>query len=532
MTFRTLGLLNIGLFIIVMLFTAQSWHYSMLTVAQIVFVPLILHMVTSGDNRLLAKILPYVSMPAFIAAMLIQVIGNSAWNPILAVIYFVFTALVSLYGLIRFLKRGFTHIEEFFIDVGLMYLVIGGAWFFAYTTEMNTGFSPIITWLTGIHFHYSAFILLISVGLLGRLYRSTLYVWAGVILMISPMVVALGITFSVWLELISVIIYIIGIYSLIIIVLKTPFRNNLQHTLLSASFAALGITILFSLFYAYGNLSGTFTVTIDFMLRFHGILNTCLFALLGVTGWMLRIPQTKYKQPTFPVSHIRGKVKVGEDVLKNKTDEQKSYDGLVDQFKMYEPEIDTETLAPAIRDFYENTNDYRLLASVKWKPWFKPFAAIYKLISKYVKQLNLPLSSRKKEMTGQIIGINDEIDGRKNVRAWVRKMGNETIFIALYSAHEINEHIYMNIALPLPGSSMHGILILQQSETTLRLTSKKRTTHCDAGIYLAVGSHIMSLPLEEQFDVRAISEDELTARHTMWIFNIPFLMIDYEIKKR
>ena len=35
-----------------------------------------------------------------------------------------------------------TNLEEFAIDVGLVYISLGGAWYFAYVTGIDTGFSP------------------------------------------------------------------------------------------------------------------------------------------------------------------------------------------------------------------------------------------------------------------------------------------------------------------------------------------------------------------------------------------------------
>lgn len=199
---------------------------------------------------------------------------------------------------------------------------------------------------------------------------------------------------------------------------------------------------------------------------------------------------------------------------------------------IYEPDIDRYTLSPTIRDFYENTLDYRLYAEVKWKAWFKPFAAVYRLISSFVQQINLPLSSKQIEMTGDIIKIKENSDGRVSPRAWVRKIHDEVIFIALYSWHRTKERSYMNIALPLPGSSMIGILELNQIGSELQLSSKKQKIDSDAGIYLAWNKHLFVLPIEETFHVKEIQDGRLYAQHDMWIFSIPFLTITYLIDHR
>ncbi|MGE8078589.1 hypothetical protein [Peribacillus loiseleuriae] len=197
---------------------------------------------------------------------------------------------------------------------------------------------------------------------------------------------------------------------------------------------------------------------------------------------------------------------------------------------LYEPDIDRQTLAPRIVDFYENTNEYRLFTKVKWQAWFKPFAIIYRFISRFVKQIDLPLSSRQIEMTGEIFAINDDKDGRANTRAWVRKIKGEVVFVALYSTHEKDRRTYMNISLPLPWSSMIGILELNQIGNELQLSSKKvHTPNADSGIYLAFKHWLVKLPIEEQFHVKETTDGILVANHIMWIFSIPFLKIEYHI---
>jgi len=529
MTFRKLGIMNIVLVMMIALFGVHQWYFLMLTVAQLVFVPLTLDLIIKNDEGWLAKYLPYFSMPAFFAVLILQLTNVTKWDTMLAGIYFFFTFMISLYGLKRFLKRGFTHVEEFLIDIGFIYLAIGGAWFVAFEAGINTGFSPMITWLTAIHFHYSAFILPIFVGLFGRIYKVASYRWIGAIIILSPFIVALGITFSVILELISVLIYIVGIYGLIALTFKAPLQHIIQRWLIRLSFAALGISIIFSLLYAFGNLSGLFTVTIDFMLIFHGITNTVLFAIVGIIGWRIELPGSRVRTLTFPVSKIRGEATIGEQVLKDKLDDQ-TYTGLIDDLAVYEPDINREALSPSIVHFYEHTNEYRLFAKVKWQFWFKPLAVVYRLISRYVGQLNLPLSSKAIEMTGNIVSVQDAVDGRTDTRAWIRKVKNETIFVALYAKHTNNGRTYNNIALPLPASSMIGILQLSQIDKSLRLTSiRENGEDSDAGIYLAVGKNLFKLPIEEQFDVIEIDKGKLQAEHKMWIFSVPFLRIDYRI---
>lgn len=524
MTFRNIGVFNIFITIVIAVFGPRPWHFMMLTVAQLVYVPLTLHLVMENDTGWIPRHLPNIAIPTFAAVIFSQITNYTAWDTIFAVIYFLFTLIIAGYGFSRFLHRGFIHLEEFLIDIGLIYIAIGGAWFVAYESQIDTGFSPIMTWLTGIHFHYAAFLLPIFIGLLGRIYKSALYRLTSIIIIVSPIIVAVGITYSTLLELFSVLIYIVGISSLIYLSFKASI-----HWLNRVSFAALGVAILFSLLYAFGNVTGLYTVTIDFMLVFHGVINSVVFALAGIIGWYKQFPTTKQRTLRFPVSRIRGKGAVGESILAGRTDD-KNYKGLVDNMNIYGADINTDTLSQAVIDFYENTNQYRLFAEVKWQTWFKPFAAVYRLISRHVKQINLPISSQKVEMTGDIISVKDDIDGRNEARGWVRKINEEITFVALYASHEGQGRTYMNIALPLPYASMVGILELSQHGRKLRLSSTKQLhVDADSGIYLAFRRYLFRLPIEEQFDVEEIEEGKLKAQHNMWIFSVPFLRIDYDI---
>ncbi|GEL77859.1 YndJ family protein [Tenuibacillus multivorans] len=508
------GLINIFILVMIAIFTPHEWYYLLLTVAQLVYVPLVLGSFIKNNS------IVWFAIPAFLSVIVLQLTSQTSGDLLLATIYFAFTIVVAFHGIKRFLNRGFIYMEEILIDMAMMFLAIGGMWFWASEAGIDTGFSPIITWLTGIHFHYAAFMFLVFAGILGRIYKPKGYHLLACAIIIAPVFVALGITFSTFLELVSVIIYIIGIYGFIVLSFKAPFQSSWQKWLLRISFLALGVTILFSLIYAFGNWSGMYVITIDFMLQFHGLINAVVFAGTGVIVSTVFVPLTNVKTPDFPVSPLRASWKVGELFLNGKIDEQESVKGLVDDMSVYDLE-----LAPSIVDFYENTTAYRLFARVQWKPWFKPFAAVYRLFSRKTQQINLPLSSETVEMTGDVLPIKSELDQRKKVRAWLRQINDDTTFVALYSEHQANGKTYMNIALPLPGSSMIGILDLSKQGEKLVLSSE------EVGIYLAFRQSFMKLPIHERFEVEEIEMGELKATHRMRIFGLPFLQIDYEIKK-
>ncbi|PKR77688.1 hypothetical protein CEY16_07075 [Halalkalibacillus sediminis] len=528
MNLQLIGLFNIITLAVIGWISSTNIYLLILTAAQLIYVPMILHLLLRENGGVFSKWLPRITIGAMTAVVATLLVGDDVTTTWLAMAYWVFTMAVALFGISRLLQPRYRRIEEVMINIGMIYLVIGGGWFLASEAGIDTGFSPIITWLTGVHFHYAAFLFPIFTGFLGRLHQSKLYRRAAIVVAIAPIFVALGITYSVTLELISVLLYIFGIYSLILVAFRTKFANRLQRWLCRISFSALGVTILFSLMYAYGNWSGQFTITIDFMLQFHGVTNELAFGLLGVIGWSLAVPSAKPFEQKIPVSHIRGGWKIGEGVVRKHEDSSKSYAGLVDDMAVFSEQAREEK--SVIDDFYENTVNYRLYARVKWLNWFKPFAAIFRLISKGMQQLNLPLRSERVEMTGDILAIDDAKDSRQNVRAWIRKVDGDTVFVALYSIHSNNGITFTNIALPLPFSTMVGVLRHSKKGKGIQLTSKKSTD--DAGIYLAGKKMFFRLPIDETFYVEESEKGHLTATHRMWIFSIPFLRIEYDIERK
>lgn len=243
--------------------------------------------------------------------------------------------------------------------------------------------------------------------------------------------------------------------------------------------------------------------------------------------------QVRTNHNGFPTSQIKGRNVVGEEILKEIADHTISYSGLVSDMSIYEPHLECQVLSPTIKHFYENTPEYRLYASVKWHWWFKPLAMIYRFFSQRILQINLPLSRNQVEMTGDIFPIKEHIDGRPQPRAWVRKVNGEVCFVALYSWHKKGDRTYMNIGLPLPFSTMTGVLELNQVGKSLQLSSrKKRTSKADTGTYLSTKNKQFPLPIDEEFFVKQVGVGSLKAQHEMRIFFIPFLTIDYTIRHK
>ena len=398
-------------------------------------------------------------------------------------------------------------------------------------------FSSDIILLTVAHFHYSAFLLPLSAGLIGRKREKSSKVYDAIMftIAISPMTVAIGITYSRVFEFFAVCLYLCAIYGYSIYVWKAKFNAISAKILLIISSSTLMVTIMFSLIYSYGNLKHVMTITIAQMVWIHGVVNGIGVALPAFVGWMIEKSVPNYKYYGKPMSRLRGKTTVGEAFLHNRNViDSKEYKGLVDKMNDFHSGIfDRVKIPVSIIRFYENTTEYELQSHIKWTRWFRPFAFCYEKISKRIGQIHLGMGGKWEPMHGFIIGIMDEKDGRENVRAWLRKNeAGKSIFLALYAMHTYKNDTYMNIALPLPYSNMTGILKLRNDNNELIITSKLRPNgKGDEGIYLHTRFFTVRLPLAETFIIKEGNDRMLTAHHKMWIFGVKFLEIDYEIKR-
>jgi hypothetical protein len=453
-------------------------------------------------------------------------------------VWIIITLLLAFAAAARVLERGIHILEETSIDSAYLYLPLGSLWLLAYGMNLEVaGFSGIIVLLTAIHFHYSSFAIPLFAGLLKRRSPGTrkLHDFILIIVMISPMTIAIGITYSDFIEFTAVAMYTASLFIYAFLAFKTKWTSQSGKVLTLLSATILMITISFSIIYSFGAVTPYRTLTIPEMIYLHGMTNAIGVCLLGLIGWNIENPKPVYNHLGKPFSNIRGLKVIGLNFLQeNGLENTNVYNGLSDDMSEYgSGHFDPNELSPLISDFYENTGYFELKAVITWRKWFSPLAAVYSLFSRKTGQIHLGRGGKEETMEGELIGVRDEIDGRTGVRAWRRTNENgEPIFLALYSRHRFSEETYMNIALPLPYSTMTGILKAENMERGLLLTSRlRKSRRGDEGIYLTVFKVTIRLPLSESFVVQESSADTLTAKHQMWIFGIPFLVIEYRIRK-
>ncbi|WP_069839394.1 YndJ family protein [Bacillus sp. F56] len=500
------------------------------------FVPGIFPFVFRQSQLRAAQFIEYGLIQCYPAAAFFAVLALVTEIGGFALIWWMYTVFIALYAILRLWETKIHRIEETSVLFGLIYLAGGGFWFFAYAAYLQImQFAPLIILLTAVHFHYSAFLIPIFNGLLGRTIRKhrMLYNWITWVILLSPLLIALGITYSKTLDVIAVSIYMAAIYLHAFFVFTAAFRTKTGAFLIRLSSAVLMITIAFSMIYSFGVFQQEVTLTINQMIWIHGFVNAFGVILPALIGWRIEDPKPFDAGRIKTFSHIFGKRKIGKDFLANiQAESNVQYSGLVDDMgSLRSKDFSPEKLAPLILSFYEQTIEYNIKAKVTWNTWFRPLAIVYEWFSRRTGQIHLSTNPDWYRMYSEIKGVHPKKDGREKVRAWIRtNEKNETIFTALYSVYRSNGEGYMNISLPLPFSSMTGILKPYHHQEKLILTSRRRKSRAgDEGIYLQTRAGTCPLPLSETFLIEAAHDNKLTAVHHMWLFGIKFLTVHYSM---
>lgn len=457
------------------------------------------------------------------------------------------TFVIAAMGVVLFVKND-SHLATASRAVGLMYISVAGIWLAAHQFGLSLlGFEGLIMLLTVNHFHYAGFVVPVLFGFLqghlGNRFLSSLTVVLGAI---TPILIALGMTYSPMLEWLSVVTFALSLvlYSVLVFVYVIPKATRWTKWFHLLSSGVIWLTMALAVLYGYGEWSGQSTISISTMITFHGWGNAVLFSFIGVLAWHATLMDRA--TAGIPFSRIQGSGKIGADIFAKldvlDRQPQKTPTGLIDDMREYEsPTLNLACFDRDLIDFYEQTDDFELYVTPHWSRTFVYPAKLYKLVSQWLEQMNFPLEAETSEqrVKSAILPIREGHDGRQKVRAWVRTYDQtkKAIYAALYSSHVSGGTRYMNIAFPLPHSQMTSILNLRNgSDDTLVLTSwPSDRTAGDQGVYLVLNQKAIRLPINETITVWKdpdAAKGKIEAKHDMWLFGMKFLTLDYHISKK
>jgi YndJ-like protein len=142
-----------------------SWAIALLLFAVLVLVPLGLQVAQAASSLILVLHLP--------AALLLGVsfLLDQGWlAAALALPWLIVTGWIACEAGHRVRRRGLAPLSDLCVDVGCIFLVVGGGWAVLHRAGIRPlGFDDVIVLLTAIHFHYAGLVLPILTGRVGRL---------------------------------------------------------------------------------------------------------------------------------------------------------------------------------------------------------------------------------------------------------------------------------------------------------------------------------------------------------------------------
>lgn len=276
--------------------------------------------------------------------------------------------------------------------------------------------------------------------------------------------------------------------------------------------------------------------------------NPLIAVLLTVVGLLRR---ARRGTRGIPLSPVRAGAFVGGDFLARAgyvEPDEPTPAGELDNLGAFDrPSFDPDAVAPAVREFYERTGDYRMTYRVRWGRGFRLGARLAGRLTSRIEQLNLPGGgSGWRPLRGRFVAVDVPDDPREAVRGWVREnVAGEAVFVALYGAHETDGERFVNIAVPLPGGNLSTVLRprnVGEDGDAIEWTTEGGG---DPGLFVVTRVGAFRLPVGQRFVVRRATDAEngaggegpsadasMTATHEMWVLGATFLRIDYRTERR
>lgn len=480
------------------------------------------------------------------------------------------TLLIALTGAARIARRGLFPLEELAIDLGHLYLPVGGVWFFAHRLGVPLlGFHEPIVLYTANHFHFAGFAAPVLTGLVGRELalrrapgstdaiagrgiRAAYSLGAAIVLLGIPLVAA-GIVVSHALEMPAAIL--LGTGMLVVsalLVLAGGRRLARRRGIARASGVLLvlaGASLVLSMGFAVlFTTTGSATrgaagplVPYATMVAFHGVANAAGFATCGLLAFTLAAPARRSGPfgGAWPRLFSRGFVGVDFFDRTGAIDAGVPPTGQLDNLATFEHAgFDVAKVHPRVRHFYEHTSAYELRATPHWKPPFRLGGRVFAAFARrFLGNLELPTrADAEPVVTTRTFKVKADADGREGARGYVRAYGAgptaRANFVASYGVHRAHGRALLSPAFPLPGCCFVGVLRFGNGARDGWLALQSRPTEGegpgDEGLFLATPFGPLRLPFDERLDVGPSDDGHaVVARHEMRLFGVTVFVLDY-----
>lgn len=262
-----------------------EWVQILLVFAPLVIVPFGLQLGFSSRTLVFAK--PIYSFPVALAFTLAFYFEPGILASVLASTWLIYTGILFRQSL-----RLRQHHSVYQL-ASLLFLVVGAAWSLADRMAFQPmGFDAVIVLLTGAHFHYAGFALVILCELLKTQQAQFFKPWIGLLVLSGIPAVAIGITTShlnwpIWIETVAGLIMAAGGMGLAFMHFQAGLnaRKRSVQTLFLLGALALFIAMILAGLYALRPYYPLPWLSIPWMYAVHGSLNTFGTSLILFLAW-------------------------------------------------------------------------------------------------------------------------------------------------------------------------------------------------------------------------------------------------------
>jgi len=215
---------------------------------------------------------------------------------LLAATWLVACGIAGLAGLVEIVESRSLHPVHLLPAAALGVLSVAAAWLVAFRSGNDFGYSPTITELTAVHFHYAGFAAVMMSALVlkaltgASVTKRRVAAGAGLLVLFGTPITATGVaTGTAVLTVVGPVVLATGILTMSALTafVVAPRLRPRARWLLTLSAAGVVIPMFLGVDYAAARVFPIPALDIHSMALVHGDLNALVFALLGFVGWML-----------------------------------------------------------------------------------------------------------------------------------------------------------------------------------------------------------------------------------------------------
>lgn len=211
------------------------------------------------------------------------IIGASAWMGL--------TLVLGGQGLRALCGGAWRRADRFAVTMGLAMIPAGGIGFLLSRCGATPfGIEEPLILLTGVHFHYAAFVSPIMAALAMRGRDGRLEWWTAMSVVAGSPLLAVGFVMSMpVVRMLGAVLLVAGMMNVALkmVLVVVSLRSNKARALVMVSATSLAMGLAFALVYAVADGLGRVWIPIGVMAWTHGILNAVGFALCGLAGWAM-----------------------------------------------------------------------------------------------------------------------------------------------------------------------------------------------------------------------------------------------------